>query len=82
MLFVEELHSESVEVEEKYEPRSFLGRGRGIPPNGTEEGIVTFATSAKGAVSLRESGNLDIVNLGTSVRPSNRKDSSTRVNTA
>jgi hypothetical protein len=69
MLFVGELHSEVVEVEEKYEPRSFLGHGREIPPNGTEEGTVTFATSVKGAASVGESGNLDVVNLGTSVSP-------------
>jgi hypothetical protein len=69
MLFVGGLHSESVEVEEEYEPRSFLSRGRAIPPNGTEEGTVTFATSVKGAASLAESGNLDVVNLGTSVSP-------------
>ncbi len=67
MLFVGELHTESVEVEEGYEPRSFVSRGREIPPNGTEEGTVTFATSVKGATSVRESGNLDVVNLGTSV---------------
>lgn len=67
MLFLGELHHESVEVEEKYEPRSFLSRGREIPPDGTEEGTVTFAASAKGAASVRENGNLDVVNLGTSV---------------
>jgi hypothetical protein len=49
MLFVGQLHSESVEIEEEYEPRSFLSRDREIPPDGTEVGTVTFATAAKGA---------------------------------
>jgi hypothetical protein len=67
MLFIGELHGESVEVDEDFEPRSFLARAREIPPDGTEKGTVTFATSAKGAASVRKRGNLEVVNLGTSV---------------
>jgi hypothetical protein len=67
VLYLGGIHTESVEVEENYEPRSFLARSRVIPPGGSETGTVTFAASVKGAESLTESGNLDVVNLGTSV---------------
>lgn len=69
MLFLGGLHSEAVEVEEDYEPRSFLARDRAIPPHGTESETVTFSVSAKGAALLSTAGNLDVVNLGTSVSP-------------
>jgi hypothetical protein len=67
MLYVGELHRESVELENDYERHSFLAQEEEIPPHGSERGTVTFATSTKGAASLRTSGNLDVVNLGTSV---------------
>lgn len=69
MLFLGGLHSEAVEAEEDYEPRSFLARGRTIPPDGTETGTVIFSVSEKGATTLSTQGNLDAVNLGTSVSP-------------
>jgi hypothetical protein len=69
MLYLGELHGESVELESDYERHSFLAQEEEIPPHGTERGTVTFATSTKGAASLRKSGNLDVVNLGTSVPP-------------
>lgn len=64
VLFADELHSESVEVDEKYEPRSFLSRAQEIPPKGTERGAVTFAVSTEEAESVPESGNFDIATLG------------------
>jgi hypothetical protein len=67
LLYADELHSESVEVDEKYEPRSFLSRGREIPPKETERGTVTFATSTGEAESVPESGNFDVVELGNHV---------------
>lgn len=67
VLLAGELHGESVELDERYEPKSFLSRHREIAPDATEVGTVTFATSTEGAESVTESGNLDVVNLGTSV---------------
>ncbi len=64
VLFAGELHSESVKVDEKYEPRSFLSRAREIPPKGTEKGTVTFAVSTEEAESVPESGNFDVASLG------------------
>ncbi len=69
MLFLGGLHAEAVEVEEAYEPRSFLARDRLVPPDRTEVGTVTFPVSKKGAALLFKAGNLDAVNLGTSVSP-------------
>lgn len=66
-LYVGGLHSEAAEVDGELEPRSFLARDRTIPPGGTEDGTVTFGVSAKGAKSLAETGNLDVVNLGSPV---------------
>lgn len=67
VLWVGGLHGESVEVDERYEPRSFLSLREKIAPDATEIGTVTFATSTKGAESVAESGNLDLVNFGSSV---------------
>jgi hypothetical protein len=67
MLLLGELHREDVEIEEGYEPHSFLKLARAIPPDGTEDGTVTFSASAAGAKLLPTRGNIDIVNLGASV---------------
>jgi hypothetical protein len=64
VLFADELHPESVEVDKKYEPRSFLSRAREIPPKGIETGTVTFAVSTEEAESVPESGNFDVASLG------------------
>jgi hypothetical protein len=55
------------QVEEDFEPRSFLARDRAIPPGGTETATVTFGVSTGEAGWVAESGNLDLVNFGTSV---------------
>lgn len=71
VLYADEPHSESVEVDKNYEPRSFLSRGRKIPPQGTERGTVTFATATGEAESVPESGNFDVAPLGDPVPISN-----------
>jgi hypothetical protein len=68
MLLLGEIHSEAAEAE-RYERRSFLGREQEIPPQGTEDGTVTFAVGPAGAKALHKTGNLDVVNLGSSVSP-------------
>jgi hypothetical protein len=68
VLLLSEIHSEAAEVEH-YERRSFLGREREIPPQGTVEGTVTFAVGTAQVRALRKAGNLDVVNLGSSVPP-------------
>jgi hypothetical protein len=67
ILALGEVHGEDVEIEEGYEPHSFLKLDRTIPPNGTEDGTVTFSASAAGAKLLRTRANLDVVNLGAPV---------------
>jgi hypothetical protein len=67
ILYLREIHLEAVEVEEDFEPRSFLARDRAIPPGGTETATVTFGVSTGEAGWVAESGNLDLVNFGTSV---------------
>jgi hypothetical protein len=67
LLYLRQLFGESVEVDEDYEPRSFLAREREIPPQGTERGTVTFNVPAGQISGLHKSGNLDVVNLGSSV---------------
>jgi hypothetical protein len=69
VLYLGEPLGEAVEVDEKYEPRSFLSRGRKIPPGGTEEGTVTFAATTDEAESVTESGNFDVANLGEPTPP-------------
>jgi hypothetical protein len=69
VLFLDEPLGEAVEVDEKYEPRSFLSRGRKIPPGGTEEGTVTFAATTDEAESVNESGNFDVANFGEPAPP-------------
>ncbi len=59
--------AEALEVDEDFEPRSFLARDRPIPPGGTEAGTVTFGVTTKGAAHLTDSGNLDLVNLGSPI---------------
>jgi hypothetical protein len=68
MLELGEIHSEAAEAE-LYERRSFLGREEEIPPQGTEEGTVTFAVGTAQVKALPKTGNLDVVNLGSSVSP-------------
>ncbi len=67
MLLLEKPHGEDVEVDERYEPRSFLGQGGKIPPHATEDGTVTFTVSPTGAAALDKDGNLDTLNLGRSI---------------
>lgn len=69
MLYLVGLYSEAVEVEERFEPQSFLHRDQEIPPQGTEEGTVVFSLGNHRAPKLRTDGNLDCVNLGSSVSP-------------
>jgi hypothetical protein len=71
VLFADELHGESVKVDEKYEPRSFLSRGQEIPPKGVESGTVTFAISTEEAESVPKSGNFDVAPLGDAAPASN-----------
>lgn len=61
------LYSQDLEIEEGFERRSFLAGQREIPPHGTEDGTVTFAVPVKRAPALAKEGNLDLVNLGSSV---------------
>jgi hypothetical protein len=63
------VYGEDVEIDERYEPRSFLAHGRAIPPGGTESGTVTFAVPASGAAALGREGNLDLENFGTNSDP-------------
>lgn len=69
MLYLGGIYSEAVEAEERFEPRSFLHRDQEIPPQGTAEGAVVFSVGNNRAAKLRTEGNLDCVNLGTSVSP-------------
>jgi hypothetical protein len=70
VLFSEELVGEAVEVDERYEPRSFVSRGRMIPPDGTEKGTVTFEASTDAAEAVAEAGNFDVANLDEPSQPS------------
>jgi hypothetical protein len=67
MLVVGRTYGEDVEIGEGYERRSFLAREQEIPPQGGEDGTVTFAVPARQVAVMRTKGNLDIVNLGASV---------------
>lgn len=64
VLLLRDIYGADPEVEDGYEPRSFLRQAREIPPNGTERGTVTFAVPRDEIKELKEVGDLDVGNFG------------------
>jgi Domain of unknown function (DUF4352) len=66
LLISEKLYTPDFEVQNGFETQSFLWQGEQIQPLGNQRGTITFDVPKQVAADLTKTGNLDIINFGTS----------------